>query len=99
MSSSRCAAIRVVAGILRDPHGRVLVARRPAGVPHAGLWEFPGGKVEHGESDVQALARELREELGVSIGPATLFRRVLWPYPKGEVELLAYDVRAFTGEP
>ena len=55
----------VVACALVDPDGRVLLARRPEGKQHAGLWEFPGGKVEPGESPEQALVRELREELGI----------------------------------
>lgn len=55
----------VVACALVDPDGRVLLAQRPAGKAHAGAWEFPGGKVEPGESPELALVRELREELGV----------------------------------
>lgn len=55
----------VAACALIDPDGRVLIARRPQGKAHAGLWEFPGGKIEAGESPEQALIRELREELGV----------------------------------
>ncbi len=58
----------MVAGVLRDASGRILLAERPAGREHAGLWEFPGGKLEPGESAEQALRRELAEELGISIG-------------------------------
>lgn len=57
--------VHVVAGVLRDARGRVLLARRTEGRDLAGLWEFPGGKVEPGESPENALVRELREELGV----------------------------------
>jgi 8-oxo-dGTP diphosphatase len=57
--------VLVVACALVDPDGRVLLARRPEGKQLAGLWEFPGGKVEPGERPEAALARELREELGV----------------------------------
>ena len=57
--------VHVVAGVLRDARGRVLLARRTEGRDLAGLWEFPGGKVEPGESPEDALVRELREELGV----------------------------------
>ncbi|MHA6720772.1 (deoxy)nucleoside triphosphate pyrophosphohydrolase [Sphingomonas sp. RS6] len=60
----------VAAAMLRE--GRVLVQRRPAGKPMAGLWEFPGGKVEPGEAPESALARELGEELGVTVNPATI---------------------------
>ncbi|MFN7213295.1 MAG: Nudix family hydrolase [Lysobacteraceae bacterium] len=60
-------ALHVVAAVLEDGRGRVLVARRPAGKAHAGLWEFPGGKVEPGESRFDALRRELREELDLDL--------------------------------
>src|SRR4051812_6080049 len=62
----------VVAAALADAAGRVLVQRRPAGKAMAGLWEFPGGKVEHGETPEAALARELGEELGIFVAPGDL---------------------------
>lgn len=62
----------VVAVALVGRDGRVLVQQRPKGTMHAGLWEFPGGKVEPGESPERAAARELQEELGVGIDPASL---------------------------
>jgi mutator protein MutT len=59
-------SVRVLAAVIcRD--GRYLLGRRPAGKRHGGLWEFPGGKVEPGESDVEAMARELREELDLTL--------------------------------
>ena len=57
--------VLVVAVALIDPDGRVLLAQRPAGKPMAGMWEFPGGKVEPGETPEAALIRELHEELGI----------------------------------
>ena len=62
----------VVACALVDPDNRVLIARRPPGKPMAGLWEFPGGKLENGESPEQALTRELAEELNVNVTKACL---------------------------
>ncbi|MEO8894519.1 MAG: (deoxy)nucleoside triphosphate pyrophosphohydrolase, partial [Rhizomicrobium sp.] len=59
--------ILVVAAALIDPDGRVLIAQRPEGKAMAGLWEFPGGKWEAGETPEQALIRELHEELGISV--------------------------------
>lgn len=60
-------AVHVVAGVVRDPHGRILVAQRPTGRDWAGLWEFPGGKVELGETPEAALQRELQEELAIEV--------------------------------
>ena len=62
----------VVAAALIDRRGRVLMQQRPPGKTLAGLWEFPGGKVERGESPEVALVRELDEELGIGVTPTTL---------------------------
>jgi 8-oxo-dGTP diphosphatase len=62
----------VAAVALVDPDNRVLIARRPAGKPMAGLWEFPGGKVEAGERPEETLIRELAEELGITVQEACL---------------------------
>ena len=62
----------VVAGLLIDPQGRWLMHRRPVDKAHGGLWEFPGGKVEPGETPEAALVRELGEELDISIDPRTI---------------------------
>jgi 8-oxo-dGTP diphosphatase len=64
--------VLVAACALVDADGRVLIAKRPAGKPMAGLWEFPGGKVENGEKPETSLIRELREELGIVIKEACL---------------------------
>jgi 8-oxo-dGTP diphosphatase len=84
--------VRVVAAVIRRD-GRILVTRRPPGGPLGGLWEFPGGKVEPGECDRAALARELREELGcdASIGDE-LFRHD-HDYPHVHVDLAFYACR------
>ena len=64
--------VLVAACALVDVDGRVLVARRPEGKPLAGLWEFPGGKVERGETPEASLIRELKEELGIDVSEACL---------------------------
>jgi 8-oxo-dGTP diphosphatase len=64
--------VLVVACALVDADGRVLIAQRPADKPMAGLWEFPGGKVEAGERPEQTLIRELKEELGITINDSCL---------------------------
>ena len=64
--------VLVVAAALLDSDGRVLIAQRPPGKAMAGLWEFPGGKIEAGESPEDALVRELREELAIAVKPPCL---------------------------
>ncbi|THD36875.1 MAG: (deoxy)nucleoside triphosphate pyrophosphohydrolase [Sphingomonas sp.] len=89
----------VVAVALTDAEGRVLLARRPAGRQHAGLWEFPGGKVEPDETPRAALVRELREELGIEIDAADL-TPVAFSESPGErhLTLLLYRCRSWRGE-
>ena len=64
--------VLVVACALIDPDGRVLIAQRPEGKQLAGLWEFPGGKIEPGETPEEALVRELKEELGIDVAQSCL---------------------------
>jgi 8-oxo-dGTP diphosphatase len=89
--------LRVVAAALFDGN-RVLIAERPAGKHMAGWWEFPGGKVAEGESDPQALIRELREELGVEARPGAEIMTLTHDYPDRVVELVLWRA-AFDGEP
>lgn len=91
--------IEVAAGILTDVQGRVLLMQRLPGKHLAGLWEFPGGKVEPGETIAQALARELDEELGVEILDSTSLISIPWHYPEKSVRLHALRVTAWNGEP
>ena len=92
-------AIHVVAAALTDTKGRVLIAQRPAGKHLAGMWEFPGGKVEPGEARVHALERELREELGIAIETPRPLLRLKHAYSYGEVLLDVWVVRRYRGEP
>ena len=92
-------AVRVVAGVLRDSDGRVLIAQRPAGKHMAGYWEFPGGKVAPGENGEQALARELTEELGVSLGRCRRLLQLRHDYVDRVIELDVFLVDDYQGEP
>ena len=91
--------VPVVAAALFDRSGRVLIAQRPAGKALAGRWEFPGGKVAAGESERDALRRELREELGIEVIAARPFMRLTHAYEERDVELSMWIVERFAGEP
>jgi 8-oxo-dGTP diphosphatase len=91
----------VVAAALVDSDGRVLIARRPEGKQLAGLWEFPGGKVEPGETPETALIRELEEELGIVVKQACLAPFVFASHTYETFHLLMplYLIRRWEGEP
>ena len=91
----------VVAAALVGRDGRVLLQRRAPGRQMAGLWEFPGGKVEPGEVPEAALARELGEELGIEVGPDDLVPACFASAPNGEAHmlLLLYLCRQWRGAP
>lgn len=91
----------VAAAALVDRDGRVLVQQRPPGKSLAGLWEFPGGKVEPGEAPEAALIRELAEELGIETDRACLAPAVFASEPLGAAHLilLVYVCRKWTGTP
>jgi len=93
------AIVRVAAAVLQRGDGKVLLAQRLPGTPYPGYWEFPGGKLEAGESPRDALARELHEELGVEVTRAApwLTRRYL--YAHADVELNFFRVFRWHGEP
>jgi 8-oxo-dGTP diphosphatase len=91
--------LRVVAAALFDAERRVLIAERPAGKHMAGWWEFPGGKVSSGESDEQALVRELREELGVDAEPDALVMTLTHDYPDRIVDLVLWRATVKRGVP
>ncbi|MFH2079814.1 MAG: Nudix family hydrolase, partial [Pseudomonadota bacterium] len=89
----------VAAAVLTQPDGRVLLAQRPSGKPYAGYWEFPGGKVEPGESLETALARELHEELGIVVTRACRWITRVFEYPHAIVRLNFFRVFDWQGEP
>jgi len=89
--------VDVAVGVLIRAEGDFLLTSRPAGKVYAGYWEFPGGKLEPGESVAQALERELHEELGIAIGPATPWRVEMVDYPHALVRLNFCKVFSWTG--
>jgi 8-oxo-dGTP diphosphatase len=91
--------VLVVAAALFNDAGEVLIAQRPPGKALAGRWEFPGGKVDAGEGERSALARELREELGIEVVSAHPFMRLTHAYEERDVELSLWIVERFLGEP
>ena len=91
--------IDVAVGILMKPNGDVLLGSRPEGKPYAGYWEFPGGKVEAGETVLDALKREFAEEIGVRIISAEPWCGVEHVYPHAHVRLHFFISREWEGEP
>lgn len=89
--------IEVAAAIIEDTEGRILIARRREGKSQAGLWEFPGGKIEAGESPEQCLIRELREEMNIKIEPYAFFAVNEHAYDTVTIRLIAYKARMIGG--
>jgi 8-oxo-dGTP diphosphatase len=88
----------VAAGLILDDTGRLLACRRPEGKHLGGKWEFPGGKVEDGESPAAALVRELEEELGIAVEPGRALSPVVWDYGRGPIRLHPFVCRIVAGE-
>ena len=91
-------ALHVMAAVIRDPAGRVLIAKRAAQADQGGLWEFPGGKLEPGEARVDGLVRELEEELGIAVQTAAPMLQVTHDYPNRRVLLDVFEVTAWGGD-
>jgi len=89
----------VVAGLLFDAEGRVLIAQRPAGKALAGRWEFPGGKVAANESAHAAIVRELREEIAIEVGRAERLMYYAAVYPEWTIWLDVWAIEDWSGEP
>ena len=91
--------LNVVAGILTDPTGRVLISERLGDGPFHGLWEFPGGKIDPEESAESALKRELAEELGVEATESAHFMSLEHSYPDRHVSIAFYRVTSWRSDP
>ena len=89
--------VPVAVGVLLQADGSFLLASRPVGKPYAGYWEFPGGKIERGETLLQALERELREELDIHDLQASFWRACVVDYPHARVELQFCKVTQWQG--
>ncbi len=98
-SSSPRPIVEVAVGVLLDGAGAVLLGQRPLGKPYAGYWEFPGGKVESGETLFAALFRELQEEIDVHIDDAEEFMVLEHDYPHAYVRLHICLVKSWQGLP
>ena len=92
------AAQKVAVGVVVDSQGRLLIGERPQGKAYAGQWEFPGGKVEPGETVFEALVREFREELNLQVEAAHALFSCVHAYPDREVELHFWQVTDYRGE-
>ncbi|PLW82947.1 hypothetical protein CWI75_05795 [Kineobactrum sediminis] len=92
------AVVHVAVAVVMDARQRILISRRAGSAHQGGLWEFPGGKVEPGEPVRDALARELREELGIGFGVAQPLLLVPFDYGDKAVLLDVYQVTGLTGE-
>ena len=91
--------IRVAAGLIQQADGLLLLGQRPLGKPWEGWWELPGGKIEEGETVLEALARELHEELGITVKVSTRWVTYIHEYPKSIVELNFCRVTDWDGQP
>lgn len=96
--SEQRALTEVAVGILVGPDGRFLLTSRPPGKAYAGYWEFPGGKLESGETVEQALRRELQEEIGITVNGVQAWRSSIVDYPHAMVRLHFCKVFSWEGE-
>jgi len=94
---ANCMALHVAVGVVRDGDGRILLTQRAKHVHQGGLWEFPGGKLDPGESVLQALQRELQEEVGIDVLDAQPLIKINHQYPDLSVLLDVWQVNRFSG--
>ena len=91
--------LNIAVGIIRNAQGEIFITRRAADAHMANKWEFPGGKIESGESPEQALKRELQEEVGITATEASLFDKLEYQFPDRHITLWFFLVESWEGEP
>lgn len=89
--------LNVAVGVVFDLQQRVLITKRPHDVAHANQWEFPGGKIELNETPFEALCREMKEEVDLTIHSASLHLNITHAYPDQAVQLFIFYVKKFSG--
>jgi 8-oxo-dGTP diphosphatase len=89
--------IKVAVAVIFNEEGKVLITRRPIDAPHGGMWEFPGGKLEENEAPVEALMREVKEEVGVNILSYSFLGQINHSYEVKSVNLLVFCVHKYEG--
>ncbi len=91
--------IQVVVGIISNPQNEILIALRPAHLAQGNRWEFPGGKIENGETPYEALVRELHEEVGITVTAARPFMQLQYDYNDRSVDLNVWWVEQYHDQP
>ncbi|MEH0886680.1 8-oxo-dGTP diphosphatase MutT [Enterobacter sp. UNJFSC 003] len=91
--------LQIAVGIIRNPQNQIFITQRAADAHMANKWEFPGGKIEAGETPEQALVRELQEEVGIIPLSATLFDKLEYQFPDRHITLWFWLVESWEGEP
>lgn len=90
--------INVVAAVIRDEEGRILITQRNLKKAQGGLWEFPGGKIEPEETKEHAIVREIKEELDVDIEYKDYLAEKVFEYPEKTINLIAFECKKINGE-
>lgn len=91
--------LQISVGIIRNPQGEIFITQRSADAHMANKLEFPGGKIEEGESSEQALVRELQEEVGITVKSCGLFDKLEYQFPDRHITLWFWLVESWEGEP
>ncbi|WP_054178366.1 8-oxo-dGTP diphosphatase MutT [Trabulsiella odontotermitis] len=91
--------LQIAVGIIRNPQGEIFITQRAADAHMANKWEFPGGKIEEGETPEQAVVRELAEEVGIDAAMPVLFDKLEYQFPDRHITLWFWLVESWQGEP